>query len=371
MEHYKVIGEMDGKVQCYYICETDTFEMVIDHSRYLMHKTMSNKSPNTVRRSAYSLAAYLEYLRIGGITADQVVSMEYEEQSSHFVKFLYWLKEGNHREIEELRIPNNGTCNAYLKDVFRFYLFMEMQGEYGSLKVLYYDSFLTLNSAGVKRKLRYRAFKGYLKEEERKVRAAEQNEILVLLQACTNCRDQLLILLAAETGYRIGELLGIDYTKDIDFRNHTIRTYFRDDNENMARAKNAEYRRAKVSNETFEFLLYYLAEYREFLQHQELLFINIAGDGGGKALDVDAVYSMFRRMEHKTGIKVTPHMLRRYFAVMRRKAGWRLEMISEVLGHKHLETTVKYLNIVDDELLAASDAYYAKHSALYHVEELL
>ena len=56
---------------------------------------------------------------------------------------------------------------------------------------------------------------------------------------------------------------------------------------------------------------------------------------------------------------------------MRRKAGWRLEMISEALGHKHLETTVKYLNIVDDELLEASDAYYAKHSALYNVEQLL
>ena len=206
---------------------------------------------------------------------------------------------------------------------------------------------------------------------ERKVRAAEQNEILTLLKACTNCRDQLLILLAAETGYRIGEILGIDYTKDIDFKNHTIRIYFRDDNENGARAKNAEYRRAKVSNETFEFLMYYLAEYRKILQHQQFLFINIAGDDEGKALDVEAVYSMFRRMEHKTGIKVTPHMLRRYFAVMRRKAGWRLEMISEALGHKHLETTIKYLNIVDDELLEASDAYYAKHSALYNVQQLL
>ena len=96
------------------------------------------------------------------------------------------------------------------------------------------------------------------------------------------------ILLAAETGYRIGEILGIDYTKDIDFKNHTIRIYFRDDNENGARAKNAEYRRAKVSNETFEFLMYYLAEYRKILQHQQFLFINIAGDDEGKALDVEA-----------------------------------------------------------------------------------
>ena len=69
-----------------------------------------------------------------------------------------------------------------------------------------------------------------------------------------------------------------------------------------ARAKNAEYRRAKVSNETFEFLMYYLAEYRKLLQHQQLLFINIAGEDAVKAWDVDAVCSMFRRMENKTGI---------------------------------------------------------------------
>jgi integrase len=64
-------------------------------------------------------------------------------------------------------------------------------------------------------------------------------------------------------------------------------------------------------------------------------------------------------------------MLRRYFANMRRDAGWRLEMISEALGHKHLDTTIKYLNIVDDELLEASDRFYANHSALYGLDDLL
>ena len=90
------------------------------------------------------------------------------------------------------------------------------------LKVLYYDSFTTHDSIGVKRKLRFRSFNGYLKEEERNVRPAEHNEILELLKQCTNCRDQLLIMLLAETGYRIGEILGVDYTRDIDYERHTI-----------------------------------------------------------------------------------------------------------------------------------------------------
>lgn len=73
----------------------------------------------------------------------------------------------------------------------------------------------------------------------------------------------------------------------------------------------------------------------------------------------------------QSGIHTTPHMLRRYFGNMRRDAGWPLEMISEAYGHKHIDTTIKYLNLVDDQLMEASDQYYAKHSALYDVEKLL
>ncbi len=243
--------------------------------------------------------------------------------------------------------------------------------QHGGQLDLYYDSFTTHDSIGVKRKLRFRSFNGYLKEEERNVRPAEHNEILELLKQCTNCRDQLLIMLLAETGYRIGEILGVDYTRDIDYERHTIRVFFRDDNENRARAKNAAYRKAKISDATFQFLLFYLSKYRELLQHQQMLFVNIEGETKGKALQVDAVYRMLERMEKKTGIHTTPHMLRRYFGNMRRDAGWPLEMISEAYGHKHTDTTIKYLNIVDDQLMEASDQYYAKHSVLYDVEKLL
>ena len=40
----------------------------------------------------------------------------------------------------------------------------------------------------------------------------------------------------------------------------------------------------------------------------------------------------------------------------------------------HLMTipvTIRYLNIVDDELLEASREFYEKHSAMYGVEKLL
>lgn len=217
---------------------------------------------------------------------------------------------------------------------------------------------------GVKRTIRAKSFKGYFKPKERNVRAAEEVEIIDILQACTNSRDQLLLLMIAETGFRIGEILGVDYTRDIDYQRKTVRVYFRDDNDNNARAKNAEYRKARVSDDTFDFLLRYMNEYRKLLQHQTLLFINIAGETAGKPMMVESVYDMLKRMEKKTGYKLTPHMLRRYFAVSRWNADWTLELISQALGHKHLDTTVKYLGILDDKLMEASREFYERHSDL-------
>ena len=101
------------------------------------------------------------------------------------------------------------------------------------------------------------------------------------------------------------------------------------------------------------------------------LFINIKGDTIGKPLRVDSVYDMFERMEKKTGIKITPHMLRRYYANTRWEADWPLEMISQALGHKHLDTTIRYLNVLDDKLKTASQEFYRRYSKLYGVEQFL
>lgn len=372
MTRYSVQTVREGTAKFYYILNQETMEMELLPSRYLMHKIKSNRSPNTVKRTAMSVCYYLEYLAERQTQLTDVYGMAYDEQSEHFVKFLYWLKAGNHRKEKEQRNPRNGTCNAYLKDVFRFYLFMEEDDRsLGHLRVLSYSQITVANAVGVKRTLRSKSFKGYLRAEERNVRAAEQSEILTILRACTNSRDQLLILLIAETGFRIGEILGVDYTRDIDYQNQTIRVWFREDNENDARAKNAEYRRSRISDDAFEFLMHYLAEYRELLQRQTSLFINISGETAGQPMKVGSVYDMLERMEKKTQIRITPHMLRRYFSVVRWNDGWPLELISQALGHKHLDTTVKYLGMLDDKLMQASKEFYAKHSGDYGVQDLL
>ena len=227
----------------YDIRDTETWDIVLLPTKYLMHMTKAKCSPNTVRRSGCSILYYLEYIEEKEKKLTDVYEMSFTEQTKYFVEFLYWLKAGKHTSDKMNILPNNGTCNAY--------------------------------------------------------------------------------------------------------------------------------RSAKISAYTFQFLNCYIAEYRKILQHQSYLFVNISGRTVGNPLTVDAVYAMLKRMEKKTGIKITPHMLRHYFGNERRKAGWALELIQIAYGHRHIQTTINYLDIVDDELLEASQEFYKKNTALYGIDELL
>ena len=117
--------------------------------------------------------------------------------------------------------------------------------------------------------------------------------------------------------------------------------------------------------------MFYIEEFKDLIFKQEYLFVNIAGDFAGQPFKISGVYSMLKKLEEKTGIKATPHMLRHYFANARRKGGWRLELISHALGHRQIETTIRYLNYTEDELIEVSDEFYSRHQALYNIQELL
>ena len=159
--------------------------------------------------------------------------------------------------------------------------------------------------------------------------------------------------------------------EDIDYEKHIIYVNFREDNENRARAKNAEFRRAKISDATFDILMFYIEDYKELIFGQEYYLSMsqvIMSDNHLREAEYMQCCADWKR---KTGIKASPHMLRHYFANARRKDGWKLEMISQALGHRNIETTMKYLNITEDELIEVSDAFYNKHQAMYGVQNLL
>lgn len=191
---YKVMTIKDASTRYFYIRDMESMDIVELPTKYLTHKTRAKRSPNTVRRSAFAILYYLEYLLEKEMEIADVYQLAYDEQTEHFVNFLYWLKEGNHTKgnltkEKQNKFPNNGTCNAYLKDVFRFYLFIQAEYEqYGSLKALSYNRIMPVNEVGVKRVLRSHSFKGYLKAEEGRGKTAKQNDMLGRMEKKTGIK---------------------------------------------------------------------------------------------------------------------------------------------------------------------------------------
>lgn len=218
MAKYIVEMQMDKQEKFYFIRENESGDIVYLPSKYLMHKKRSKISPNTIQRSAFALSYYLNFLDEKQLCLDDIYQMKYIEQHEHFTDFLIWLKAGMHSREDYLKLPNNETCNAYLKEVFRFYTFMEQENKHSeSLKVLSDTQMIVRNSIGIRKVLNRKSFRGYLKEKGHQGKTIEQDKIVVLLQECANSRDQVLLLLLAETGFRIGELLGVRYAEDIDY----------------------------------------------------------------------------------------------------------------------------------------------------------
>lgn len=340
-------------------------------SKYLKHLSMVKESPNTVKKVAFSITYYLRYLAEKSLKLKDVFAMSYGSQTEHFREFLLWIKYGMHMDNKAAVVKNN-TCNSYLGDVFGWlqYLHMEFGEEFPEIKVLipkgayYCRSLGAMVSSGTRT-----TFEGYLPKEDSCGETLNKDEVIQLLNACTNVRDKLQIALMAETGMRAGELLGIHYDEDIDLENKTIQIRFRERNKNEARAKNRENRTVLMSDSVYKLLVEYMTTYSDVLKNHKYLFVNIQGNNEGDVEFMNTLQATFRRLEEKTGIYARPHMLRHYFAQSRLDAGWKLPMIANALGHKDIRTTELYLKIPEKERLVASKEYFEMYGSLIDEEE--
>ena len=113
MAKYIMDMQIDKKEEFYFIREKESHDIVYLPSKYLMHKKRSKLSPNTIRRSAFILSYYLNFMDELELHLDDIYQMNYMEQHEHFTDFLIWLQAGEHSREDYSKLPNNETCNAY------------------------------------------------------------------------------------------------------------------------------------------------------------------------------------------------------------------------------------------------------------------
>jgi integrase/recombinase XerD len=359
-----------GSITYFLIRDTSTGELVKLPTKYLKHHRNMNHSDSTIRGHALAVCWYYNYMEQESLSIQKVLHISYSEQQEHFINFLYWVQAGRHTDNGK-RVCNN-TANDYLKKIFAYYEYLILELEsLPDLKVLDDLTIGYSTDIGLRYKRNVKTFKGYLPSNTVKSESIATDDLKALLQACTSKRNKLLLLLLEETGLRIGELLGVRYTKDIDYENHKIFVRYRRNNENHAHQKYAEERGLLISPNTFTLLEIYLAEYADLLKDTDYLFVAEYGPTKGKPLSVSSVYTIFNTLKKKSGVKSHPHQFRHFFANERRKAGWEISLISTSLGHRSIATTETYLNVEDEEMVNASTDYYKQTQSLIDIDAFL
>jgi len=304
---------------------------------FLAHLQALNRSPTTVRTYASSLKLWLEFLARVEVEVDAA-------RVEHVSRFVAWLRAPAENVIvlEEGRgrcAP--GTVNRHLAALFSFYDHRARNGVAlaGSLVAWRrsnrggYRPFLHHVTAGrptATRPLR-------LRQSRRLPRTLTSEQIITLVEACVHLRDRFLLVLLAETGMRVGQALGLRHADFVSHRRE-LRIVPREDNVNGARAKTLDTATIPISAGLVRlYSAYMFAEYGE--HDSDYVFVNLFAAPLGRPLRYQAVHKLVGRLQARTGITFTLHMLRHSRATDLLRAGVNVEVVARLLTHRNSTTT--------------------------------
>lgn len=144
-------------------------------------------------------------------------------------------------------------------------------------------------------------------------------------------RDYIIVLLLAATGLRVGELVGLNLG-DVDLPDRSLRV----------RGKGGHYRRVwwSVPRLQEEFAAYLTGLPTADSQPVSgfPLFHN-ERDGG--RLTTRSVQRLLKSLTEEIGLTATPHTLRHTFATLTIESGANIKAVSQMLGHRHIATTLQ------------------------------
>ncbi len=179
------------------------------------------------------------------------------------------------------------------------------------------------------------------KVAKRKQPVLSTGEVELLLRGCKSLRDKALILLMVDSGLRRAETVNVNWG-DVDLETGLVE---------VKGGKGRKDRTVVIGQRTREVL----TRYRSQVNHSsnEPLIQSVYGS----RLTSTGLRQILRRLSSCTGVKVTPHILRRTFATLSLRAGVNPVHLQELMGHATLEQTRKYVVLVEDDLKRAHELY--------------
>ncbi|KFX54218.1 tyrosine-type recombinase/integrase [Clostridium botulinum] len=354
MEVVKVKTD-EGKER-YYLAGSDglPIEAVL---KFIRFKDNTNYSRNTLRMYCQHLKLYFEYLEQQEIDFQDVTIDD-------LALFVNWLQ-NPYKSLKVIPVHPTDTArsprtiNVIVNTVLAFYDYILRHEEYSnniSDRLKKFVSTPSRNFKGFlygiaydKKKVTSNILK--LKVPKSKPKTLTKAEITILIKACNNLRDKFLLILLYETGIRIGEALSL-WIEDFDVSEMIIDLKDRGQLENNAEIKTVSSpRRIDISQNLTDMFMKYIAEYHTEDVETNHIFIRISGNNKYKAMNYVDVDNLFRMLNKKTGIYVTPHMFRHSSLTVLRMAGWQPELLRIRAGHKNIYTTMNtYIHPSDEEI---------------------
>ena len=180
-----------------------------------------------------------------------------------------------------------------------------------------------------------------IKNREQSALTGEQ--VRAMVNAATNLRNKAIIMMLAQTGLRIHELLNI-----------TLEQYeSRSNNILVIRGKGDKDRLIGLSDETIKLIDSYITNERK--NGCEYLFV---GNQGNK-MDGKNTSAMLKVAARKAGIEnweelhISNHTMRRTFATMMSEADVPIEVISKAMGHSGIQITSRYVKRTEQRAVNA------------------
>jgi site-specific recombinase XerD len=275
---------------------------------FLAYLAAIERSPNTVRAYATSLRLWLE------LCARRNVAWE-RAQVEDVARFVAHLRApADNVMMLDAAVPARApaTVNRHLGAVFSFYEYHARSG------VALADGLVALRRSGrggykpflhhVTKGLPVRTRPVLLRVPHKLPATLTAEQIGALVAACDHLRDRLLLAVLAETGARIGQVLGLRHA-DIASQVKEIRVVPRDDNANGARPNcHTPYSIPVTASLVRLYSEYLFVEYGDL--DCDYVFVNLWGRPHGHPLRYQAVARLVARLRARTGIAFHLHMLR-------------------------------------------------------------
>lgn len=166
---------------------------------------------------------------------------------------------------------------------------------------------------------------------QKQIQIFSLDEVKLILNACNNDRDKLIVRLLLDTAIRRKEIAALRIG-DIDFHEGTI--LLRD-------TKGGDERVAYISKKLRGDLWMYLK--KRLCNKEEFVFESAKGGG----LTSDGFRLMLQRLSDKTGLHINPHKFRHTCATWMLERGISSDIVMKVTGHKSERSLAPYKHIRD------------------------